>query len=139
MKRLRVCDRVMTPHDICTSGTSRVLTVTPLQQLKMEALIPAPADSEVRSMIKFLNAESIAPIEIHRQLCQHSFTADFLLLVAQNRHGAPVVQKIVHQVGAKAADTRTQSKAHEVSIDNCSLSFLTPQEISVRSESAFSE
>ena len=40
------------------------------QQLKMEALIPAPANCEVRSMIIFLNAQSIAPIEIHRQLCQ---------------------------------------------------------------------
>ena len=31
----------------------------------METLIPAPADCEVRSVIKFLNAQSIAPIEIH--------------------------------------------------------------------------
>ena len=36
----------------------------------MEALIPAPADCEVRSVIKFLNAQNIAPIEIHRQLCR---------------------------------------------------------------------
>ncbi|GFU93519.1 hypothetical protein TNCV_947611 [Trichonephila clavipes] len=36
----------------------------------METLIFSPAASEVRSVIKFLNAESIAPIEIHRQLCQ---------------------------------------------------------------------
>ncbi|GFU26364.1 hypothetical protein TNCV_199501 [Trichonephila clavipes] len=36
----------------------------------METLISSPAASEVRSVIKFLNAESIAPIEIHRQLCQ---------------------------------------------------------------------
>jgi histone-lysine N-methyltransferase SETMAR len=36
----------------------------------MEALIPAPADCEVRSVIKFLNAQSIAPIEIRRQLCR---------------------------------------------------------------------
>ena len=42
---------------------------------------------------------------------------DFPLLVAQNCHGAPVIQKIVRQVGAKATDTRTQSKAHEVNID----------------------
>ena len=35
-----------------------------------EALIPAPSDFEVQSMMKFLNALSIAPIEIHRQLCQ---------------------------------------------------------------------
>ena len=36
----------------------------------MEALIPAPADREVQSVIKFLNVQSIAPIKIHRQLCQ---------------------------------------------------------------------
>ncbi|PNF35235.1 hypothetical protein B7P43_G06871 [Cryptotermes secundus] len=34
----------------------------------MEALIPTPADYEVQSVIKFLNAQSRAPIEI-RQLC----------------------------------------------------------------------
>ena len=39
------------------------------------------------------------------------FPADFPLLVAQNSHGAPVVQ-----VGAKATDTRTQSKAHGVAL-----------------------
>ena len=43
---------MMTSHDACTSGTSRVLTVASLQRLKMEALIPAPADCEVRSVIK---------------------------------------------------------------------------------------
>ena len=36
----------------------------------MEALIPVPTDCEVRSMIKFLNAQSIALIVIHRELCQ---------------------------------------------------------------------
>ena len=114
MKRLLVRDRVMTSDDACTSGTSLVFTVTSLQRLKTEALIPAPADYEVRSVIKFL----IAPIEIHRQLCQQLFRADFPLLVPQNCHGAPVVQKIVRQVGAKATGTRTQSKARGVSIDN---------------------
>ena len=54
VKRLHVHDRVMTLHDVCTNGTSRVLTVASLQQFKMEALIPVPADCEVRSMIKFL-------------------------------------------------------------------------------------
>ena len=39
-----------------------------LQRLKMEALILAPAESEVRYVIKFLNAQSLAPIEIHRSL-----------------------------------------------------------------------
>ncbi|KAJ4443555.1 hypothetical protein ANN_05228 [Periplaneta americana] len=32
--------------------------------------IPAPAAFEVRSVIKFLNAQGIATIEIYRQLCQ---------------------------------------------------------------------
>ncbi|PNF25373.1 hypothetical protein B7P43_G10916 [Cryptotermes secundus] len=36
----------------------------------MEALIPTPADCEVPSVIKFLNAQSIALIKIHCQLCQ---------------------------------------------------------------------
>ena len=69
MKRLRVHDRVMTSHDACTSATSRVLTVASLQRLKTEILIPAPADCEVRSVLKVLNAQGIA-IEIHRQLCE---------------------------------------------------------------------
>ena len=67
---VRVRDRVRTSHDACTSGTSRVLTVASLQLLKLEALIPAPADCEIRCVIKFLNTQSISPIEIHRQLCQ---------------------------------------------------------------------
>ena len=36
----------------------------------MEALIPAPADYEGQSVIKFLKAREIVPIKIHRQLCQ---------------------------------------------------------------------
>ena len=36
----------------------------------MEAHIPAPADREVWFLIKFLNAQTIAPIEIHSQLCR---------------------------------------------------------------------
>ena len=68
MKRLRVRDKVIT-YGACTSGSSRVLTIASLQRLKMEALIPAPADCEVRSVIKFLSAKCIAPIEI-RQLCE---------------------------------------------------------------------
>ena len=83
----------------------------------MEPLTHAPADCEVRSVIKFLKANNIAPIAIHRQLCYQSFPADFLVLVEQKYHGAPVVMKIVRQVGAKATDTRTQRKAQEVNID----------------------
>ena len=60
----------MTSFDACTSGTSRVLTLASLQRLKMEALIPASAECEVWTMRKFLNAQSIALIEIHRQLLQ---------------------------------------------------------------------
>ena len=67
MKRLRVHNTVMTYHDACTSGTSRVLSVAPL---KMEAIIPAHVDYEWLFVIKFLNTQSMAPIEIHRQLCQ---------------------------------------------------------------------
>ena len=66
MKLLHIRDRVMTSHDACTSGTSRVLTVASLQGLNMEALIPVPAECEIRSVMKFLNAQSIAPIEIHQ-------------------------------------------------------------------------
>ncbi|KAJ4439459.1 hypothetical protein ANN_07583 [Periplaneta americana] len=51
-------------------GTSRVLSVASLHWLKMDVPIPAPAECEVRSVIKFLNAQGIAPIEIDRQLCQ---------------------------------------------------------------------
>ena len=70
MKRLHVYDRIMMSYDVCTSGTSRVLSVALLQRLNMEALIPALSDCEVRSMIKVLNAQRIAPNEIHRKLCQ---------------------------------------------------------------------
>ena len=50
------------------------------------------------------------------------------------------MQKIVRQVGAKATDIRTHSKAHGVSIENnCGPSFLTPQEIPDQSASEFSE
>jgi hypothetical protein len=113
---------------------------------------------------KVLNAQSIAPFEIHRQLCRvygpnvmskqmvrrwcrqflagrqsvhdekssgrlvrerimenRRFTitelsSHFPLLVSRNCHGAPVVQEIVRQVGAEATDTRTQNKAHGVSM-----------------------
>ena len=70
VKRLRIRDRVMTSHDTCISRTSLLLTVISLQRLKMKVLITAPSDCEVRSAIKFLHAQSIAPIKIHHQLCQ---------------------------------------------------------------------
>ncbi|KAJ4439764.1 hypothetical protein ANN_07892 [Periplaneta americana] len=60
----------MSWHGACASGTSRVLSVASLHWLKMDVPIPAPAACEVRSVIKFLNAQGIAPIEIDRQLCQ---------------------------------------------------------------------
>ncbi|KAJ4438847.1 hypothetical protein ANN_14800 [Periplaneta americana] len=49
---------------------SRLVPVAWQQWSEMEALIPSPAACEVRSVIKFFNAQSIALIEIHRQLCQ---------------------------------------------------------------------
>ena len=72
-----------------------------LQRLKIEAFIPASANCKVQSVIKFLNA----------QLCQQSFPADFPLLVAQNCHKAPVVQKIVRQVSEKATHQNTKRSA----------------------------
>ena len=70
MNRLRIRSRVMSSHDACTSGSSEVLTVASMQRLKLEALFPAPVDCQVRSVIKFLKPQSMAPIEIHRQHCQ---------------------------------------------------------------------
>ncbi|KAJ4428910.1 hypothetical protein ANN_25904 [Periplaneta americana] len=49
---------------------SRLVPVAWQQWSEMEALIPSPAACEVRSVIKFFTAQSFAPIEIHRQLCQ---------------------------------------------------------------------
>ena len=69
MKRERLRNRVMSSHDKWTSGTSRVLIVS-LQRLKMEARTPAHAHCELRSVIKFLNAQRVTPIEIHHQLAR---------------------------------------------------------------------
>ncbi|KAJ4438533.1 hypothetical protein ANN_14478 [Periplaneta americana] len=55
---------------ICQPDRSRLVSVAWQQWSEMEALIPSPAACEVRSVIKFFNAQSIAPIDIHRQLCQ---------------------------------------------------------------------
>ncbi|KAJ4448973.1 hypothetical protein ANN_00365 [Periplaneta americana] len=49
---------------------SRLVPVAWQQWSEMEALIPSPAACEVWSVVKFFNAQSIAPIEIHQQLCQ---------------------------------------------------------------------
>ena len=48
----------------CSSCHSSIV-----QRLKMGAVIPAPTDCEVRSVIKFLNTQSIALVEISQQ-CQ---------------------------------------------------------------------
>ncbi|KAJ4436753.1 hypothetical protein ANN_16885 [Periplaneta americana] len=53
-----------------SEARSRLVPVAWQQWSEMEALIPSPAACEVRSVIKFFNAQRIAPIEIHRQLCQ---------------------------------------------------------------------
>ncbi|KAJ4436956.1 hypothetical protein ANN_17088 [Periplaneta americana] len=57
-------------HGACASGTFRVLSVASFHWLKMDAPIPAPDECEVLSVKKLLNEQSIAPIEIYRQLCQ---------------------------------------------------------------------
>ena len=71
------CDIVMKSNEACTSGTSRVLTVPLLQQLKLEALIPAPVDCEVRSVIKFLKNKqhrmlSAGVVLLHDNTRQHT-------------------------------------------------------------------
>ena len=81
-------------HDACISGTCRALTVAPLQRLKMEALIPAPDDFEVRYLIKFLNAQSIAPIEIHRHLCQQSVPQISRSLLYKTVTESPLFRKL---------------------------------------------
>ena len=113
-------------YDAYTSGTSRGLTVPSLQQLKMEAVISAPADCEVQSVIKFLNAQSIAPIKIHHQLCQvygHTW-------LKQSTH-------LLLVVGWEVFNHHTpyRPRPHTQWFP----SFLTPQEIPVWSASGFSE
>ena len=44
----------MTSYDAYTSRNSKILTVASLQGLRVENLIPAPAECEVQSVIKFL-------------------------------------------------------------------------------------
>ncbi|KAJ4444382.1 hypothetical protein ANN_06174 [Periplaneta americana] len=66
----------MLPMRFMRSRTSQVLSVASLHWLKMDAPIPAPATCEVQSVMKFLNAQGIAPIEIYRQLCQFYGQAD---------------------------------------------------------------
>ena len=76
-----LCDTVMTSHDACTCRTPRDLTVESLQRLKMEALIPAPADREMWFVIKVLNAQSIAPNKIyHTGLTSREFRVQIPLL-----------------------------------------------------------
>ena len=108
-----------------TACTSRVLTVTLLQWLKMGALIPAPADCEVQSMIKFLNAQSIAPIKISLQLC-HVYA--HIRLDSQHiscRSSARRCLIIIHPTARPGAQWFT--------------SFLIPHEILVQSVTAFLE
>ena len=65
MNLLSVRDRVTTSHDASTTWTSRVLTVASLQRLKMEALIPAPADCEVGAQ---RHSTSVVPVCGHTRL-----------------------------------------------------------------------
>ncbi|GFT26807.1 HTH_48 domain-containing protein [Trichonephila clavipes] len=52
------------------SPKSHLLPVAWQQWSEIKALIPSPAVCEVQSVIKFLNAQSVEPVEIHRELCQ---------------------------------------------------------------------
>jgi hypothetical protein len=33
-------------------------------------MIERPADCEIRSVIRFLNARNVKPVDIHRQICE---------------------------------------------------------------------
>ncbi|KAJ4437856.1 hypothetical protein ANN_13795 [Periplaneta americana] len=69
-RRLTLLASIYDVSIICQPDRSHLVPVAWQQWSEMEALIPSPAACEVRSVIKFFNAKSIAPIEIHRQLCQ---------------------------------------------------------------------
>ena len=92
MKRLCVYDKSNDVAYAYISGTSRVFTVTLLKPLKMEALIPVPADCEVQSVMSF-NAQNIALIEIHHteeirvQILVLTKLIGFLFLVSLSHDG----------------------------------------------------
>ena len=109
MKILHVRNRVMTSHDACISGTSRVFTIASLQRLKIKALIPAPADCEVRSVLKFLNAQSTALIEINRQLCQQSFPAPCCRTVTEHLFRNLCARCVPKQLTPEHKATRIES------------------------------
>ena len=46
-----------------------IITLAGLPEFS-QFIVAVPADFEVRPIIKFLNAQNIAPIQIHRHLCQ---------------------------------------------------------------------
>ena len=123
---IRVHDRVMTLHDACTSGTSRVLTEASFQRLKIEALIPAPADYKLLSVIKFLNAQSIELIEFHHQLCR---------IYAHTRLDGQHIS-CRNSIGRCLIIIRSIARTSRPFI---SIFFLTSQKIPAQSASAFSE
>ncbi|KAJ4447308.1 hypothetical protein ANN_09312 [Periplaneta americana] len=65
-----LCEGGNEPPGSLKASKSHLVPVAWQQWSEMEALIPSSAACEVRSVIKFFNAQSITPIEIHRQLCQ---------------------------------------------------------------------
>ena len=131
----------MTSHDAFTRWTSRVLTVPSLQRLKMESLIPEPADCEVRSVITFLNAQSIASIERRRQLCQ-VYGSNVIMSKQMVRRWYREFTK-----GRQHVHDEERNGRHSIITDELVRdprpqwfpSFVTPQEILIRSASAFSE
>ena len=68
-----------------TFHDARILKLASLQQLKLEALIPAPADGEVRFVITVLIAQSIVLIEIHHTV----------LVFGEFRVQIPVLTKLI--------------------------------------------
>ena len=87
---------------------------------------------------KVLKEQSIAPIKMHRQLCQQSFLAYFPLLAAQNCHGTCFSENCASG-GCQSKWYHNTKQSAWSQHWQCGQSTLTPQEIPVRSASEFSE
>ena len=139
MKRLHVHYRIMTSHDACTSGTSRVLTVASLQRFEDGdsyssscRLWSAVCDkvSECTEHSADRNSLSTVPAVI-----SHRFPAPCSTTVTEHL----LFRKLCARWMQKQLTPKHKAKHIGVNIDNCGPSFLKSQEIPVWSASAYSE
>ena len=96
--RTRMADEHVPYYRALISGNFRVLTLVSLQRLKMEALIPAPADVEMRSMIKFwMHRDQLCQVYGHTQLdgqhisCRISDGRFLIIIHPEGRTSRPVI------------------------------------------------